>query len=114
LRNRVGEVFGLRGFTCSPNAIALPTNFDSWKRLSASQEGFGWQWELLRTFFANKGYSLYVSQGQYGLKAEVENDPANDSFGLLGVRIDFQPRPLLSDVRLILHIHTESYFVRNL
>jgi len=78
----------------SPHAVALPTNFDSWKSLYWQQDGFGWQWELLRTFFANKGYSLYVYRGERGLKPEVENDPDNDSFGLLGVRTDFRPIPL--------------------
>lgn len=79
---------------CSPYAIALPTNFDAWKSLYWQQEGFGWQWESLRTFFANKGYNLYVYRGEHGLKPEVENDPANDSFGLLGVRTDFRSIPL--------------------
>jgi hypothetical protein len=81
---------------CSLQAIALPADFDSWKRLYWQQleEGFGWQWELLRPFFANKGYNLYVYRGEQGLKPEVENDPANDSFGLLGVRTNFRRRPL--------------------
>ena len=56
---------------CTSQAIALPANFDSWKRLDWSEEGYGLQWELLRPFFANKGYNLYVYRGSGGLKPEV-------------------------------------------
>ena len=98
---------------CSTQTIALPTNFDSWKRLYWPEEGFGWQWELLRPFFANKGYNLYVHRESAGLKPEVENDPADDSFGLLGVRTNFRPLPLfLCNVRIILSSYSfESYSV---
>jgi hypothetical protein len=99
----------------SPQPIALrqlPANFDSWKSVYWGQEGFAWQWEFLRPFFANKGYILYVDRNHHGLRAEVENDPAEDSFGLLGVRINFRPMTLLyCDVRIIfLHIHFEFLF----
>jgi hypothetical protein len=99
----------------SPQAT-LPADFRSWKKLYWAQEGFGWQWELLRTFFANKGYILYVyreSDQSRGLKPEIENDPPDDSFGLLGFRTNFWPLPLfVSNVRIILlQIHLESYFV---
>ena len=92
----------------------LPANFSSWRKLSWAKEGFGWQWELLRTFFANKGYILYIyraSERWSGLKPEIKNDPPDDSFGLLGVRTNFWPLPLfMSYVRLILlHIHFGSY-----
>ena len=48
-------------------------------------------------------------------RPEVENDPADDSFGLLGVRTtsNFRPLPLfLCNVcTILLHIHSESYSV---
>jgi hypothetical protein len=93
----------------------LPANFDSWKSLYWQQEDFRWQWESLRTFFSDKGYALYVYQGENSLKPKVENDPANDSFGLLGVQTDFLPIPLFwCMVCIILRvyvIYTESYSV---
>ena len=81
----------------------LPADFRSWKKVYWAQEGFGWQWELLRTFFANKGYVLYVYRDPLkGLNPEIENDPPDDSFGLLGVRTNFWPLPLfLCNVRMI-------------
>jgi hypothetical protein len=96
----------------------LPTDFQSWKKLYWPQKGFWWQWELLRTFFANKGYILYVyreSDPLVGLKPEIKNDPPDDSFGLLGVRTNFWPIPLfLCNVRIIIHIHFESYSINHL
>ena len=96
-------------------STTLPANFSSWKKLSWAKEGFGWQWELLRTFFANKGYILYVyraSERWSGLKPEIKNDPPNDSFDLLGVRTNFWPLPLfMSNVRpILLPIHFGFYF----
>jgi hypothetical protein len=102
----------------SPRAT-LPADFCSWKKLDWAKKGFGWQWELLRFFFANKGYILYVyraSDPWGGLKPEIENDPPDDNFGLLGVRTNFWPiPPFLSNVRrIILHIHFESYSITHL
>ena len=99
----------------SPQAT-LPANLRSWKKLDFSHEGFGWQWELLRPFFASKGYTLYVFRGsdpRRGLEPEIGNDPPDDSFGLLGVRTNFWPLPFFAcNVRIILlHIHFESYSV---
>ena len=96
----------------SPHAT-LPANFRAWKKLGFSQEGYGWQWELLRTFFSSKSYTLYVfrlSDPSRGLQPKIENDPPDDSFGLLGVRNKFWPLPFFEcNVRLIpLHIHFES------
>ena len=47
-----------------------------------------------------------------GLRPEIENDPPDDSFGLLGVRTNFWPLPLLvCNVRIILLIYFDSYSV---
>ena len=99
--------------TTSSPQVTLPANFRSWRKLYWAQEGFGWQWELLRTFFVSKGYILYVCRDpSRGLRPEIENDPPDDSFGLLGVRTNFWPLPLLvCNVRLILLIHFDSYSV---
>ena len=102
--------------TISSPQATLPANFRSWKKLYWGQEGFGWQWELLRTFFASKGYILYFYRGSdpsRGLEPETEDDPHDDSFGLLGVRTNFWPLPLLvCNVRIIHFIHFDSYSVR--
>ena len=85
--------------TISSPQATLPANLRSWKKLYWAKEGFGWQWELLRTFFASKGYTLYVFRGSdpsRGLKPEIENDPPDDSFGLLGVRTNFWPIPFFA------------------
>ena len=99
----------------SPQAT-LPANLRAWKKLNFAQEGYGSQWELLRPFFASKGYTLYVIRGSdpsMGLEPKFENDPPYDSFGLLGVRTNFWPVPFFGCyVRMILlHIHFESYSI---
>ena len=102
----------------SPQAT-LPANFRSWKKVYWAQEGFGWQWELLRPFFTSKGYNLYVyqeSNPSKGLKPEIKNDPPDDCFGLHGARTNFWPLPLFhSNVRILicLHVHSESYSVNH-
>ena len=111
-----GMVDNLGSASIDSNTISsLPANFRAWKKLYWPQEGFGWQWELLRTFFASKGYTLYVHRGSRGLKPEIENDPPDDSFGLLGVRTNFWPIPFfMSNVRIyiiLLQIYLESYSV---
>ena len=62
-----------------------------------------------------KGYKLYVYDElqSEGLNTESENDPPDDSFGLLGVRTNFWPLPLLvCNVRIILLlIHFDFYSV---
>ena len=109
----LGSVFNNSMNIGSPLVIPPPANFRSWKSLYWAQEGFGWQWELLWTFFADKGYNLYEYRRYEGLKPEVENDPPDDSFGLLGNRTNFRPLPLfLCNVRIILlPILSESYSI---
>jgi hypothetical protein len=111
--NNLGSASNDSNDISSPQAT-LPADFRSWKKVYWAREGFGWQWELLRTFFANKGYVLYVYRDPLkGLNPEIENDPPDDSFGLLGVRTNFWPLPLFwCHVRIILlHIHFKSYFI---
>ena len=61
--------------------------------------------------------TLYVyreSDPSKGLKPEIENDPPDDSFGLLGIRTNFWPIPFfVCNVVCIalLHSHFESYSV---
>jgi hypothetical protein len=82
------------------DAVRLPTSFDSWGRVYSLTDGFGWQWEALRTFFLEKGYDLYVDHMCNGLRPRIEIPPAADSFGLLGDRNNFDSKPpLFSTVR---------------
>jgi len=50
-------------------------------------------------FFLQKGYDLYVSRGCHGLKPRVDADPAADSFGLYGARVNFRRTPLFASFR---------------
>ncbi|KAL6301931.1 kinase-like domain-containing protein [Sparassis latifolia] len=74
----------------------LPTSIELWKSKALDEDGFGWQWEILRPFFLRKGYDLYVSRGCHGLKAREDTDPAADSFNLHGVRENFSKKPLFA------------------
>jgi len=57
-------------------------------------EGYGWQWDALRPFFAERGYNLYIPT-TLGLRPAPESDPASDSFGLYGSRMNFRQRTVL-------------------
>jgi len=74
--------------------VLIPTSFEAWKSIPWLDEGYGWQWEALRPFFAEKGYTLYVPTS-LGLRPVLENDPASDSFGLHGCRTDFRQDTVL-------------------
>ncbi|KZT28746.1 hypothetical protein NEOLEDRAFT_1160868 [Neolentinus lepideus HHB14362 ss-1] len=56
----------------------LPKDAASWRRVLCDQPNFCWKWEMLRPFFASRGYDLYVViERDRGLWPRITDSPAH-------------------------------------